>query len=992
VTIAKGLHRAVPYRYNPPHKSFINGVLSTVRKLPIGLAFLRATAAATVAFGALLLAPEVACAQSTASPDLMSIFNTLSPEQQQALLQQVGGQAGGAGGAANPSRSGANQPSNADQQRRRVNAGGEAALPHRLQADDLVIIEPEIQRQKLTWPGGGAVAATQGGVNVPSVSAPGGSPSGAVVAPVVAPPIEVTPEVKERLERLIVLIKSKNPYTLDPAGAVQLPGFAGITLAGLTEAQAGMRLAAEPDLVYLDIKVTFLPVRRLGGAGLKRYGYDLFEQAPSTFAPTTDVPVPSDYVVGPGDQLTVQLYGSQNKTLRLTVGRDGHVSFPELGPISVAGRTFSAVKAEIESRVARQMIGVRASLGMGETRSIQVFVLGEARYPGAYTVSGLATMTGALFAAGGVREIGSLRSIQLKRAGRTISDLDLYDLLMQGDSSHDVKLQPGDVIFIPAIGPTVSIDGEVQRPAIYELKGAISAAAAVQMAGGFTTDADTGKASLSRIDSARRRVVQDIDLSAPGAANELLHNADVLRVARLRPTMDSGVTVDGQVYRPGSYAWQPGLRLSQLLPSLDELKPDADQHYVLIRREEPASKRVAVVSADLAAALRAPGSAADPELTARDRLTVFDLKNGRDRVIKPLMDELQLQSTQQQSLAEVNISGSVKAPGDYPLETGMKVSDLIRAGGSLDTAAYSGSAELSRYVIENGQTRRTQVIEIDLPAVLRGDAAANIALQPFDRLYIKEVSGWAEQEQVTLKGEVRFPGTYPIKRGESLRAVVERAGGLTDQAFAEGAVFTRKELQEREQAQLNRLADRMQNDLTATTMMAARGGQGGAGQAYSLGQSLLTQIKAAKAVGRLVIDLRAALAAAPGSTDDVTLREGDQLIIPKRSQEVTVIGEVQNATSHLYQSDLERDDYINLSGGMTRLADGKKTYVVHANGSVDAAGTHWWVPHTGSSPIRPGDTVVVPLDTERVPALPTWQAVTQILYNIAIAAAAVHAL
>jgi protein involved in polysaccharide export with SLBB domain len=369
---------------------------------------------------------------------------------------------------------------------------------------------------------------------------------------------------------------------------------------------------------------------------------------------------------------------------------------------------------------------------------------------------------------------------------------------------------------------------------------------------------------------------------------------------------------------------------------------------------------------------------------------VFDLKNGRDRVIRPLMDELQLQSNQQQSLAQVNISGSVKAPGDYPLETGMKVSDLIRAGGSLDTSAYSGSAELSRYMIENGQSRRTQVIAIDLPAVLHGDATANIALQPFDRLYIKEVSGWAEQEQVTLTGEVRFPGKYPIKRGESLRAVVERAGGLTDQAFAEGAVFTRKELQEREQLQLNRLADRMQNDLTATTMMAARGGQGGAGQAYSLGQSLLTQIKAAKAVGRLVIDLKAALVAAPGSADDVALRQGDQLIIPKRSQEVTVIGEVQNATSHLYQSDLARDDYIGLSGGMTRLADGKKTYVVHANGSVDAAGGRWWVPHVGTSPIRPGDTVVVPLDTERVPALPTWQAVTQILYNIAIAAAAVH--
>ena len=959
--------------------------------LPAALRFRRSIGVLGGYFALALLAMAGAQAQvAGGSADLMSIYSQLSPEQQQSILQQVGGQSGGMGTNGATARGATNPATNYEQLQRRANANSEAMLPHRLQADDLVIIEPEIQRQKLTWPGGGTGAAPPDGSNLTALSPVGAAPAASAAPPVIAPQIDVDAAEKSRLDSLIGLIKSKNPYTVDPSGAIQLPGFAAIVLAGLTEMQAATRLAAEPDLINMGFKVTYLPVRRLGGAGLKRFGYDLFDQAPSTFAPTSDVPVPADYTVGPGDQFSVQLYGSQNKNLRLTVGRDGRVSFPELGPIEVSGRSFSAVKSEIEGRVSRQMIGVRASVSMGETRSMQIFVLGEARYPGAYTVSGLATVTGALFAAGGVRDIGSLRHIQLKRAGRAVGDLDLYDLLMQGDSSHDFKLQPGDVIFIPAIGATVSIDGEVQRPAIYELKGAINVVGAVQMAGGFTTDADTGKAALNRIDAQRRRVVQDVDLSAAAAGSELLRNGDVLRVARLRPTLDSGVTVDGQVYRPGSYAWLPGMRLSQLLSSLDELKPDADQHYVLIRREDPVTRRISVVSADLAAALQAPGSAADAELSARDRLTVFDLRNGRDRVIKPLMDELQLQSNQQQSLSQVNISGSVKAPGDYPLETGMRISDLIRAGGSLDATAYSGSAELSRYVIENGQSRRTQVIPVDLPAVLHGDAAANLSLQPFDRLYIKEVSGWSEQEQITLKGEVRFPGTYPIKRGESLRAVVERAGGLTDLAFAEGAVFTRKELQDREQVQLNHLADRMQNDLTASTMMAARGGQGGAGQAYSLGQSLLTQIKAAKAVGRLVIDLRATLAASPGSAADIGLREGDLLLIPKRSQEVTVIGEVQNATSHLFQGDLDRDDYIGLSGGMTRLADGNKTYVVHANGSVDAMPRRWWVPHVGSSPIRPGDTVVVPLDTERVPALPTWQAVTQILYNIAIAAAAVH--
>jgi protein involved in polysaccharide export with SLBB domain len=982
-----------------------------VQQQSVALRISRYTAALFVTVAGLVLTAGAAYAQSSGSPDLLSIFNNMSPDQQQAIMQQMGGMGSGGGAAGNLSRTGKKSDLTGDQYQRWLKNQSDLMQPHKLQADDLIFVEVEIERQKLVYPTpavpGGASAsaagATTGSVQsdqgtalaagaqnmtVPPSATTPGSPS---ASPILAPPIEVDDKEKARLQKLITLIRSKDPYTLDPAGAVLLPGFAAITLAGLTEEQAALRLSAEPDLLHLDFKVTYLPVKRLGGVGLKHYGYDLFgDITPSTYAPTSDVPVPGNYIVGPGDQFSVQLYGSQNRTIRLTVGRDGLVSFPELGPIGVVGRSFAAVTADIESRVARQMIGVRASVSMGETRAIQVFVLGESRFPGAYTISGLSTMTSALFASGGVTEIGSLRKIQLKRGTKTISELDLYDLLMRGDASHDAQLQAGDVVFIPSIGSTVAIDGEVQRPAIYELKDAVTVSAGVQMAGGFTSAADTGKATLSRVDAQRRRVVQDIDPTNSSAGAELLRNADVLRIARLRPTLDSGVTLDGEVYRPGSYAWHANMRLSQLLTSLDELKPDADQHYVLIRREDPVTNRISVISADLPAALAAPGSAADLELQPRDRLTVFDLQHGRERVIQPLMDELQMQSNQQQSQAIVNISGGVKAPGDYPLETGMRVSDLIRAGGSLDTAAYSGSAELSRYVVENGQSRRTQVLEIDLPQVLRGDPQANLALQPFDRLYIKEVAGWSDHAEVKILGEVRFPGTYPIKRGETLRSVLKRAGGLTDQAFPEGAVFTREDLKEREQQQLNRLADRMQNELTATTMMQTRGGQGGSAEAYTIGQSLLSQLKAAKAVGRLVIDIEAAKTAPEDSGGDVIMRDGDQLLVPKRSQEVTVIGEVQNATSHLFRGDLSRDDYIALSGGVTRLADSSKIYVVHANGSVATETDHWWVPHVSSTVIRPGDTIVVPLDAERVPALPTWLSVTQILYQIAIAVAAIH--
>ena len=195
-----------------------------------------------------------------------------------------------------------------------------------------------------------------------------------------------------------------------------------------------------------------MPLKKTGIDALKPFGYDLFDRAPSTFAPMTNVPVPSDYVVGPGDELTVQLYGSQNRTLRLPVGRDGQVSFPEIGPITVVGQRFNSVRAAIESRVERQLIGVRASVSMGDTRTIRVFVLGEARRPGTYTISSLATMTSALYAAGGIKPIGSMRKIQLKRQGTLVRTLDLYDLLVRGDTTDDNKLEQGDVIFVPSGG------------------------------------------------------------------------------------------------------------------------------------------------------------------------------------------------------------------------------------------------------------------------------------------------------------------------------------------------------------------------------------------------------------------------------------------------------------------------------------------------------------------------------------------------------------
>jgi polysaccharide export outer membrane protein len=805
------------------------------------------------------------------------------------------------------------------------------------------------------------------------------------------PAPEYTPEEREKFSKVIDLIRERNPYTLDREGFLQLPGLRPIALAGLTDEQATVRLQAEPSLLKLQLELKRLPVEKAGVDALKPFGYDLFDERISTFAPGADVPVPSNYVVGPGDQLSVQLFGAQNRNLRLTVGRDGRLAFPELGPVEVAGKTFEAVSREIEARVSRQMIGTQASVGMGNARSIQVFVMGEAKKPGAYTVSGFATITSALYASGGIQLTGSLRDVQLRRQGALVRRLDLYDLLLRGDTSADISLLPGDVIFIPTVGPTATVGGEVKRPGIYELKQNGTLGGLIDLAGGLTPDADGSRVTVVRYADDRRRVAVSVSLDDATTRRTNVGNGDVVRVARLRPTIDSGITLEGHVFRPGVTAWREGMRISDLIPSLDELMPNADVGYVLVRRESVADKTLSVLSADLAAALKSPGSQQDLLLSPRDRVVVFDFQAGRRLLLEPILEELRRQSRLDSPTPIISIAGRVKAPGDYPLEPEMRISDLLRAGGRLDPAAYSGSAELTRFNRLDSE-RQSELLQIDLAAVLRGDAAADIVLQPFDVLTIKELPEWSVRESVTLRGEVRFPGTYPIRRGETLRSVLERAGGLTTLAFTSGSVFTRQELRDREAQQARDLSQRLRRDLAAAAIQMSQASQGeNAGQAALTAQSLLTQLEEAKPLGRLVINLDGVVARSIGSRDDIILRDGDELVIPKIKQEVAVIGEVQNSTAHLFRAGLSRNDYVELSGGTTNRADDKRTYVVRADGSV-VAGRGGWFGGKSDVTIQPGDTIVVPLDTERLPPLPLWQAVTTILYNAAVAVAAIGSL
>jgi len=778
--------------------------------------------------------------------------------------------------------------------------------------------------------------------------------------------------------------------------------------------------------------------------GLPLYGYDLFAAAEDTFAPAIDIPVPTDFVVGVGDTIQVQLFGKTGGNYTLVVNRDGAINFPELGPIQVAGLGFDEMRRMLQDRVSQQMIGVSASVSMGELRSIRVFVLGDVNRPGSHMVGSLSTVTHALLASGGVKPIGSLRRIEHKRDGRTIGTLDLYDLLLRGDTRADARLQPGDVIFVPPVGTQVGVEGEVRRPAIYELKGGATAEQLLGLAGGLAATAHPQGATLSRVNDSQDRVILDLDLRSAAGRATPLKPGDLLTVPAVLDRTDNRIELSGHIFRPRTVQHRPGMRISDLLPSLAELKPLADANYLLIRRELRPSRRIVALSADLERALEAPGSAADVELRPGDRVSVFTraplpaelmpeedsdasaarrelpvatmrpaagdslpmpeepepafdederkqlLASDRRTVVDALLEELQLQASLRAPAQLVRVDGRVLAPGAYPLEPGMTVGDLLRAGGSLAESAYIVSAEVTRYEVVQGEYREADLVEVDLAGVAAGDAAADFSLRPYDFLNVKEVTNWREQESVTLRGEVRFPGTYPIRKGETLLSVLQRAGGLTDRAYPEGAVFTRVRLREREAEQLRQLSRRMEADLSALALQGAQaGGDAGAMETIATGRTLLSELQSATPVGRLAMDLPGVLRSEPGSAGDVMLEEGDELMVPGPMQSVTVLGEVQSPTSLLFERGLSRDDYINLSGGMTRRADADRVYIVRANGQVSASGSRRWFSASDTS-VQPGDTIVVPTDIERMRPLPLWTAVTTIIYNMAVAVAAVN--
>ncbi len=507
---------------------------------------------------------------------------------------------------------------------------------------------------------------------------------------------------------------------------------------------------------------------------LRPFGYDLFETTATTFAPATDIPVPADYVVGPGDSVRVQLFGNENGNYSLQVARDGQINFPKLGPIAVAGQRFEDVRKLLTERIGRELIGVQSSITLGELRSVRVFLLGDVNQPGSYTVSSLSTITNAIFVGGGISPVGSLRNIELKRNGRLVQKLDLYALLLRGDSSADVRLQPGDVIFVPPVGPRVSADGEVKRPAIYELNGEKTIADVVSLAGGLLASTNTSTAQIERFDG-NRKSIRQIDLAKAGDLGGRVQSGDVLRFGQIAAKLDNNVRVLGYVKYPGNYQWKPESDLRSVLQQAEIQNSDSqNEAYLplgLIERTAASSGVRGWVGFSIRDVML-PDAAPFPLqrddrviILTRDDVSYLDSREVRAVAAGEVTAIRQCPALE--SLAELanteRAARFLKAFTAESTRTGASARD--RAAVDPRTGLFPGERETLDP--RTGEPISARPVNARCPAVYR---AAPRALQ-----YLLE-------ESVAMYGEVRRPGLYPIARGTPLPLLIDAAGGLSNES------------------------------------------------------------------------------------------------------------------------------------------------------------------------------------------------------------------
>ena len=726
------------------------------------------------------------------------------------------------------------------------------------------------------------------------------------------------------------------------------------------------------------------------GLVLPVYGANLFRGAPSTFAPVDLAPVPDNYIVGPGDELRIRAWGQVSFQFNVRVDRSGDVYLPQVGQVHVAGLAFSELDPHLRQAIGRVYHNFDLTVDLGQIRAIQVYVSGQARRPGVYTVSSLSTLADALFASGGPSMEGSMRSIELRRGNDVVTRFDLYDLLIRGDKTKDARLLSGDVIFIPPVGPQAAVVGSVRNPAIYELQPQETLSGLLAECGGVSSVAAQARVSIERIDEHRDRQAIEVGFDSSGLATSLA-DGDLVRVYAIVPMYQKTVTLRGNTANPGRFAWRQGMRVSELIPDKESLltrdywwrraqlglpAPDFEPVPAFTNLRQPADNHPVVLP-------RAP----------QQQTTSGSVQTGTESTGPPVVPQdpygsqfpYQVPYNEQppQQSPQTSPSGMSQAPaltaqqraGSTPLAS-QEVSNPSQTSlATRRTSVQITAPEIDwdYAVIErlDPETLKTDLLSFDLgKLVLHHDASQDLELQPDDVVTIFSQADInvpvAEQTKlVRLEGEFVHSGVYSVQPGETLRQLVERAGGLTQNAYLYASEFTRVSTRAVQQARIDEyvqsLSLAIQRNVVNLAASPVAQGLAGGSVAQSSEQSLLTSLKQIRATGRIVLQFQP-LTSHVEDLPEIALEDGDRFVVPHVPATVNVVGAVYDQNSFLYSQQLRAGAYLRRAGNTTREADRRREFIIRADGEVvsrDTSNSPWGSEFNGLH-IYPGDTIVVP--------------------------------
>ena len=641
--------------------------------------------------------------------------------------------------------------------------------------------------------------------------------------------------------------------------------------------------------------------------GIKVFGRDIFYSSNLTFEPSINIATPTDYRLGPGDQVVIEVWGASEANIVQKVTPDGYISIPDVGPIAVNGLTVQAASNRIRAKLSKIYSGMKTAnvdlstnvkVSLGKIRTIQVNIMGEVARPGTYALSSFSTVFHALYKAGGVSPIGSLRNIKVVRGGRTVATIDVYDYILQGRSHTDIRLQEGDVILASPYEALVMIQGKIKRPMYYEMKSSESIATLINYAGGFSDDAYASSITVER-SNAKERTICTVD--------EMHYNdfkmkdGDVVSIGAILDRYDNRVEIKGAVYRPGSYAIGQDIRtVRDLILKADGLLEEAFTNRGVLHRENP-DRKLEIISVNTKGIL--DGTEPDIALQKNDALFI------------PSIYDLEAKGT-------LEINGEVFAPGIFPFAANTKLEDLIIMAGGLTEAASTVRVDVTRRFTDNKSTKKqkeiseTYTFSVKDGFVIEGEQG--FILEPYDQVFVRRSPGYTPKINVTINGEVEFEGNYALnERNERLSDVIKQAGGLTEFAYLEGARLERQLTYE--------------EYLQAKELMAMVVSNNKVDGNDSI---IVPEVTRTYPVGINLVEIMKN----PHSAIDPVLHDGDVIIIPQLMTTVSISGSVRKPNSIVYDPKKDLKDYISEAGGYAERARKSGTFILYPNGHIKELG------------------------------------------------------